>query len=153
MSLVTIKNLIRRGQYDTAASLLKDSYEVNGSVDPLACRMLGYMYYHGLGISQSFRKSAFFFYLSCSNGDNISCYNLGYLFYKGQGVKNDWQFAKELFERACKDKIGEGCLKLGQLFSLNDPKKIVKCTPEKAVEYFKKAEHFVGGDEYCFIIG
>ena len=153
MSLITIKNLIRRGQYDTAASLLKDSYEINGSVDPLACRMLGYMYYHGLGISQSFRKSAFFFYLSCGNGDNIGCYNLGYLFYKGQGVKSDWQFAKELFKRACNDNIGEGCLKLGQLLSSKDPKKIMKCDSEQAAEYFKKATHFARSEEYCFIIG
>lgn len=153
MSLVTIKNLIRKGQYDTAASLLKENYEINGSVDPLACRMLGYMYYHGLGISQSFRKSAFFFYLSCSNGDNISCYNLGYLFYKGQGVKNDWQFAKELFRRACNDNIGEGCLKLGQLLSSEDPKKIAKCDSKQAVKYFNKAKHFARSKEYCFIIG
>ena len=153
MSLITIKNLIRRGQYDMAASLLKDSYEINGNVDPLACRMLGYMYYHSLGLVQSYNKAAFFFYLSCGNGDNIGCYNLGYLFYKGQGVKSDWKFARKLFERACRDDIGEGCLQLGHLLSSNDPKKIVQCNPEQAVEFFNKAKHFARSEDYCFIIG
>lgn len=77
--------------------------------DGSSCRLIGFLYFRGLGVTQDFARSAEYFRKACDLGDLGGCNNLGALYENGQGVKLDDAKALALYKQACNGGVFGAC--------------------------------------------
>jgi len=83
------------------------------ALDGTSCRLLGFLYFKGLAVTQDFAKSADYFKKGCDHGDQGGCNNLGTLYEHGQGVTQDNAKALALYKQACDGGVLGACNNLG----------------------------------------
>jgi hypothetical protein len=77
--------------------------------DGSSCRLIGFLYFRGLGVTRDFSRSAEYFKKGCDLGDLGGCNNLGALYENGQGVKLDDAKALALYRQACNGGVFGAC--------------------------------------------
>jgi hypothetical protein len=91
------------------ASALPAFQEACTGGDGVSCRLIGFLYFRSLGVTQDFAKSAEFFKKGCDLGDLGGCNNLGTLYEYGQGVRQDNAIALALYKQACDGGVFGAC--------------------------------------------
>lgn len=61
---------------------------------------LGYLYFKGLGVSQSNQKALKLYRGAAKNGSANACFNIGLMYWKGEGVETDLSSARRWLEKA-----------------------------------------------------
>lgn len=70
---------------------------------------LGWMYYEGIGVKQSYAEAAKWYRKAADQGDAGAQYNLGVMYYEGKGVRQNYRMAKEYFGKSCDNGYDPGC--------------------------------------------
>jgi TPR repeat protein len=116
----------KRAEYEIEegkkAFLLKDygkSFELlskhieSKSIDGLALRRLGSIYFNGYSVEKDYNKAKEFFQKAIEYGDIISLYNMGVIYRDAFGVTQDFNKAFNLFVKAAKQGSTEAQIGLG----------------------------------------
>ena len=90
---------VRIGNYPSAVEALKDSL----TTDPKSQYLMGFMYYHGLGVNKSYRQALDFFTKSMNGGNTDSRTFLAYMYDEGKGVNIDKQKAFNLYQESAEE--------------------------------------------------
>lgn len=104
--------LFQSGSYEAAAAALADSNEAK------ALYLLGYMYYHGMGVRQDYGKAKELFERSMTRGNREARTFLGYMYDEGKGVPQDKKRAFALYDESAKDGDPTAIVNLGVLYYL-----------------------------------
>lgn len=103
----------QKGQFPQAVNAYQPSCE--GGNDG-SCSNLGYLYEHGQGVTQDYKRAAQFYQKACDDGAAFGCSNLANLYTNGQGVAQEYERAAQLYKKACDGSAAVGCSNLGYLY-------------------------------------
>ena len=120
-------------EYDKAAEAFKKA-AANGSDG--AAFFLGYMYAHGLGVSQDYAKARELYKESVAEGHSGAQNNLAVLYEGGLGGEQDYAKARELYEQAAAQGIVRAYYHLGEMYEYG---RGVEKDYAKAREYYETA--------------
>lgn len=90
-------NALSRGDYETA---VKEFTKLAEQGDASAQANLGYMYYAGEGVAQSFENAVYWYRKAATQGNRDAQYNLAVSYAFGEGVKQDLTEAAIWYRRA-----------------------------------------------------
>jgi TPR repeat protein len=97
---------------------------------------LGYMYRHGLGVTQDFARALAWYQKAAAQNHAGALNNIGYLHRHGLGVERDYAEARNWFERAAERGDAAGQYNLGQMLAGG-----IGAAPDyrEAMQWFKAA--------------
>jgi len=104
---------IERGHYATAERALRKSAE---SGDARAQNNLGYLYEHGLGVTQSYTEARLWYDKASALGLPEAKYNLATLHHHGLGIARNQQLARSLFAAAAQSNYADAEYMLGEYY-------------------------------------
>jgi TPR repeat protein len=76
---------------------------------------LGYLYDHGLGVTQNRSEAAHWYRRAADSGEARAQYNLGHLYLRGEGVPHDESAAFAWFQKAALGGHAEARIMLGSM--------------------------------------
>ncbi len=105
------------------------------SNDKYACKILGFLYKHGLGIDLDYNKADVFVMKACDLGDSISCYNTAKSKYD-----NITSYVNYM-DKACQLDFDNACLIIGNVYltGFNENMQIIEKNMEKGLNYILKS--------------
>jgi len=124
---------LTRGDYDTAA---KEFKLLAAQGDAKAQANLGYMYYVGEGVPQSYEEAVKWYRKSAVQGDKDAQYNLAVAYAFGEGIKQDYKEAALWYRRAAEQGHLTAQYSLGISYSYGEG---VKQDREEATKWLRKA--------------
>ena len=104
--------------------------------DAVAQFNLGYLYYKGSGVTQSYDKAVEYYQMAADQGHAPSLYNLGVMYQNGQGVERSYEKALEYYQKAADQGYANALSNLGVMYAKGQG---VEQSYEKAVEYYRQA--------------
>ena len=84
--------------------------------DPRCQYLTAFMYYHGLGVQQSYERAFSLFEASADQDNTDARTFLGYMYDEGKGVKRDRQKAYELYQQSADEGDVTAIMNLGVLY-------------------------------------
>jgi TPR repeat protein len=84
--------------------------------DMNSCDVLGFMLWHGKGVTPDLAQAAALYRKTCDTDDSIGCSNLAVFLYRGDGVDVDQVKAAALFEHGCALGDKGSCNNLGEAY-------------------------------------
>ncbi len=91
---------------------------INGDInkrDPIACEVLGIMYYLGNGVEKNYRIARTAYEYACApfgdliTGRGVSCTKLGVMYFGGEGVRQDYKKAYYYLGLGCDEGVQLAC--------------------------------------------
>ena len=107
----------QRADYALAVQELSDASDMN---DAKAQYLLGFMYYHGYGVPQNYKKAFSLFERSMELGNIDSQTFLAYMYDEGKGVATNKRKAFELYQSSAEQGDVTATMNLGVLFYRGD---------------------------------
>ncbi|MFQ5659162.1 MAG: hypothetical protein ACE5GZ_01970 [Gammaproteobacteria bacterium] len=124
---------LSRGDYNTAAKEFKRLAEQG---DAKAQANLGYMYYVGEGLPQSYEEAAKWYRKAAVQGDKDAQYNLAVAYSFGEGIKQNYKEAALWYRRAAEQGHIIAQYSLGLSYSFGEG---VRQDSQEAAKWFRKA--------------
>lgn len=87
---------VRAGNYPDAVDALQDTL----ASDPKSQYLMGYLYYHGLGVEQNYNQAADLFEKALEAGNIESATFLAYMYDEGKGIGTNKKRAFDLYQMA-----------------------------------------------------
>lgn len=131
--IYSANNALSRGDYETA---IKEFTKLAENGDANAQANLGYMYYAGEGIAQSFENAVFWYRKAATQGNRDAQYNLAVSYAFGEGVSQDLAEAAIWYRRAAEQGHIVSQYSLGISYVYGEG---VSQDSEEAAHWFKKA--------------
>lgn len=97
---------------------------------------LGYLYEHGLGVTQDHKKAIELYEKSGNAGYVDAMFNLGLIYKEGTGTPQDYVKAKYWFKKAAESGDAEAMVYLGNLYLIGDS---IMQDRNEAIFWFKKS--------------
>ena len=121
-------------RYSEASRILRPLAEGG---DVTAQFTMGYLYYMGVGVTQSKAQAVQWYTKAANQGDATAKYNLGYLYLYGDGVKEDRGRAIKLFREAAEKGQLLAMLGMGLVY---ETAKFSSPDYERALKWYRRAD-------------
>jgi len=108
------------------------------STDYVAARLLGNMYYHGIGVKVD-KEEALAKYIYAADNDAVSAFMAGNMYLNGDGVDRDFEYGVELVKQAADMGEPEAQLELAQQ---NYKQSKLESVPAMKLQLEKSALHY-----------
>ncbi|MCZ6525033.1 MAG: hypothetical protein O6928_00505 [Gammaproteobacteria bacterium] len=131
--LYSASEALAKGDYDTAT---REFSRLAEQGDAKAQAHLGYMYYVGEGVPQSYEKAVEWYRRAATQGDKDAQYNLAVAHAFGEGIKQDYKAAALWYRRSAEQGHIISQYSLGISYSFGEG---LKQDSKEAVKWFRKA--------------